>query len=202
MLQKIFVKLVSKYSTDANLIQSFWQEIELAYSDKSRHYHNLSHLENMYNQLSEVEDLIDDFEVVLFSLFYHDVVYNSSKKDNEERSADLARERMQILGVSEYRILKCVAQILETKGHSISEDKDTNFFTDADLSILGLDWDLYSEYAQNVRKEYNNYPTIIYKMGRRKVLRHFLEMERIFKTEYFFDKFEVSARENLKRELR
>ena len=201
MLQKIFIELASKHSNDANLIQSFWQEIELAYTDKSRYYHNLSHLENMYNQLLEVKDLIDDFEVVLFSLFYHDVVYNSSKKDNEERSADLARARMQTLGVSEDRILKCVAQILETKGHSISEDNDTNFFTDADLSILGLDWNLYSEYAQNVRKEYSNYPTIIYKKGRRKVLKHFLGMERIFKTEYFFEKFEVLARENLKSEL-
>ena len=201
MLQKIFTELASRYSNDANLIQSFWQEIELAYSDKSRHYHNLSHLENMYNQLLEVKDLIDDFEVVLFSLFYHDVVYNSSKKDNEERSADFARERMQTLGVSEDRILKCVAQILETKGHSISEDNDTNFFTDADLSILGLSWNLYSEYAQNVRKEYNNYPTIIYKMGRRKVLRHFLGMEKIFKTQFFFDKFEIIARQNLAKEL-
>ena len=93
------------------------------------------------------------------------------------------------------------SQILETKGHSISKDNDTNFFTDADLSILGLDWDLYSEYAQNVRKEYSNYPTIIYKMGRRKVLKHFLVMERIFKTDHFFEKFEVLARENLRREL-
>lgn len=201
MLQKTFTELASKYSTDGNLIQSFWQEIELAYSDKSRHYHNLSHLENMYNQLLEVKDLIDDFGVVLFSLFYHDMVYDSSKKDNEERSADLARERMQTLGVSEDKILKCVTQILETKGHSISEDNDTNFFTDADLSILGLDWDLYSEYAQNVRKEYNNYPTIIYKIGRRKVLKHFLGMERIFKTEFFFEKFEVLARGNLRKEL-
>ena len=155
----------------------------------------------MYNQLLQVKDLIEDFDVVLFSLFYHDVIYNSSKKDNEERSADLARERMQTLGFSEERILKCVAQILETKGHSISEDKDTNFFTDADLSILGLDWNLYSEYAQNVRKEYNSYPTIIYKMGRRKVLKHFLGMERIFKTDYFFEKFEDLARENLRKEL-
>ena len=201
MLQKIFTEIASKYSTDANLIQSFWQEIELAYSDKSRHYHNLSHLENMYDQILEVKDLIEDFEVVLFSLFYHDVIYNSSKKDNEERSVDFARERMQALGVSEDRILKCVAQILETKGHSISKDNDTNFFTDTDLSILGLDWSLYSKYAQNVRNEYNNYPTIIYKMGRRKVLKHFLGMERIFKTEYFFEKFEVLARENLRREL-
>ena len=201
MLQKIFTELTSKYSNDANLIQSFWQEIELAYSDKSRFYHNLSHLGNMYNQLLEVKNLIDDFDVVLFSLFYHDVVYDSSKKDNEERSADFARERMQTLGFSEERILKCVAQILETKGHSISKDNDTNFFTDADLSILGLDWDLYSEYAQNVRKEYSNYPTIIYKMGRRKVLKHFLVMERIFKTDHFFEKFEVLARENLRREL-
>jgi predicted metal-dependent HD superfamily phosphohydrolase len=83
----------------------------------------------------------------------------------------------------------------------VSENTDTNLFTDADLSILGQPWETYLAYAQNVRKEYGQYPKIIYRSGRKKVLRHFLEMERIFKTEYFFEKYEICARKNIEQEL-
>ena len=60
---------------------------------------------------------------------------------------------------------------------------------------------LYDTYCQQVRKEYSIYPDFLYKPGRKKVLEHFLNMERIFKTTYFFDLYEAQARENLRREL-
>jgi predicted metal-dependent HD superfamily phosphohydrolase len=46
------------------------------------------------------------------------------------------------------------------------------------------------------------YPDFLYRPGRRKVLQHFLDMERIFKTEEFASKFEKQARVNLGWELR
>ncbi|HXL55890.1 MAG TPA: hypothetical protein VN958_06525 [Chitinophagaceae bacterium] len=42
----------------------------------------------------------------------------------------------------------------------------------------------------------------MYNEGRKKVLMHFLEMNRIFKTDEFYNQFEKQARENLKRELK
>ena len=60
---------------------------------------------------------------------------------------------------------------------------------------------MYSKYYQNVRKEYSIYPEILYKLGRKKVLKHFLAMEKIFKTDYFYQKFEKNARMNLQREF-
>jgi predicted metal-dependent HD superfamily phosphohydrolase len=41
------------------------------------------------------------------------------------------------------------------------------------------------------------YPDFLYKPGRRKVLTHFLEMERIFKSDHFYQKYEEQARKNL-----
>jgi predicted metal-dependent HD superfamily phosphohydrolase len=80
-------------------------------------------------------------------------------------------------------------------------DNDTNLFTDADLSILGKSWDAYSQYYQQVRKEYGFYPDLLYKPGRKKVLQHFLSMNSIYKTPFFKEKYEHSAIENLKHEL-
>lgn len=52
-----------------------------------------------------------------------------------------------------------------------------------------------------VRKEYSIYPDLLYKPGRKKVLQHFLQMERIFKTQVFYDKYETQSRRNLEKEL-
>lgn len=64
-----------------------WNEIEKNYSSKSRHYHNLEHLENMFNELNNIESKINDLDTLLFSVYYHDIIYKSTKKDNELQSA-------------------------------------------------------------------------------------------------------------------
>ncbi|MFD2921463.1 hypothetical protein ACFS6H_17175 [Terrimonas rubra] len=97
-------------------------------------------------------------------------------------------------------ISNCAAQILATKAHQASTDPDTNYFTDADLSILGQPWEVYETYYKNVRKEYAMYPDFLYNPGRKKVLQHFLSMDRIFKTNHFFGLLEAPARANLQRE--
>jgi predicted metal-dependent HD superfamily phosphohydrolase len=102
---------------------------------------------------------------------------NPLRSDNEEKSAGLAVERLGLLSLDEIQISKCNSQILATKSHMISNDNDTNLFTDADLSILGQDWNAYLQYAANIRKEYGMYTDSVYNAGRTKVLKHFLEME-------------------------
>ncbi len=195
------MELVSRYNNDNRLTDELWNEIEINYTKKKRHYHTLEHLDNLLKQLSEVKAQIKGWDSVLFSLFYHDVIYNPLKNDNEERSADLAEKRLQQISVSKFIVENCKTQILATKKHAESSDMDINFFTDADLSILGSEWNLYSVYFMQVRKEYSIYPDLIYNPGRKKVLLHFLQMERIFKTDYFNNKFELQAKQNLQQEL-
>jgi len=202
MLKDTFIALVSNYTNDKSLINKLWEEIEKSYSSKRRHYHTLSHLENLLSQLIEIKDKINNWETVLFTLYYHDVVYHALNSDNEEKSAELAEKRMKQLSVSAEIIENCKAQILATKKHQSNSDSDTNYFTDADLSVLGQSWETYKDYYQNVRKEYSIYPSIIYNPGRKKVLHHFLDMERIYKTEYFHAKFESQAKQNLRNELK
>jgi predicted metal-dependent HD superfamily phosphohydrolase len=202
MLKDIFKSLASNYCNNAALIETCWNEIEQNYSHRKRHYHTLGHLENLYQVLNEVRSSISDWNTLLFTLFYHDAVYNALNGDNEEKSADLAIRRMEELNVPLEMIERCNKQILATKKHQFDQDPDTNYFTDADLSILGAHWSAYSEYAANVRKEYSMYPDLLYKPGRRKVLLHFLNMKRIFKTVHFSEKFESQARLNLQQELK
>jgi predicted metal-dependent HD superfamily phosphohydrolase len=200
MLKEIFYQLVARYSTDRELAENLWQEIENKYS-VDRYYHNLDHLENMYLQLKEVKSMILNWDTILFALFYHDIIYHHAGLDNEEKSAELAIARLSTIGFPKSQIDKCKEIILASKSHMVSNDFEVNYFTDADLSILGHPWEVYFSYSKNIRKEYSIYPDFIYTGGRKKVLRHYLGMSRIYKTSFFFDKFEITARENLAREL-
>ena len=201
-MKEIFLALANNYADDPDLANDLWNEIGKNYSKSNRHYHTLGHLENLWSELNGVRDRIKDWNTILFTLFYHDVIYNPLKSNNEEKSAGLAEKRLKSLSVPTETIHHCRNQILATKQHLPDPDHDTNYFTDADLSILGQSWDVYEKYAANVRKEYSIYPDLIYNPGRKKVLRHFLEMDRIFKTEYFFNKYETAAKHNLQEEIR
>jgi predicted metal-dependent HD superfamily phosphohydrolase len=193
MLKDVFVQLCGL---------SHWNDLAKAYSGKSRHYHNLDHLSNMLTQLEGCRTLITDWNAVMFALFYHDFVYNPIASDNEEKSAAEAEKVLATLNVPPRQTELVKELILATKSHQQSGNNDIDLFTDADLSILGSDSAEYETYTANVRKEYSIYPDLLYKPGRRKVLEHFLNMPYIFKTGYFRDRLEISARANISNELK
>lgn len=201
MLHTTFIELVSKYSNNNNLIENLWNEIKENYSSKHRYYHTLTHLDNLLLQLAEIKSHITDWDTILFTLYYHDLVYNPQRSDNEEQSAEIAAERMKQLSVPEAMIEQCRIQILATKTHNADGNTDTNYFTDADLSILGQDTETYMVYSKNIRQEYSIYPDSVYNPGRTKVIEHFLAMKRIYKTEHFYTNLEQQARANLYSEL-
>ena len=201
MLKETFIGLLTNYTDNERLTNELWMEIDKNYSSKKRHYHTLQHLENLLAQLTEIKTKIQNWEAILFTLFYHDIIYNSLKSDNEEKSAELAEKRMKQISVSKDTIELCKNQILATKSHVQSTNKDTKYFTGADLSVLGQNWEAYSLYYKNVRKEYSIYPDFVYNQGRKKILNHFLSMDKIFKTDFFYNKFEAQAKKNLQKEM-
>ena len=200
-LRQIFIQLVNTYTSDESIPISMWNELEKKYSSRKRYYHTLSHLEVLLDQLGGCKQFIAEWDALLFSVFYHDIVYNVLKSNNEERSADLAVKRLSATEFPADRINTCKEQILATKSHLFSKNEDTNFFTDADLSVLGQSPGVYEQYCGQIRKEYSIFPDLVYKPGRKKVLIHFLNMEKIFKTSFFYGKYELRARENLESEL-
>lgn len=202
MLSEIFSDICSNYTDDQECIQKLWHEISNCYLEKGRYYHNLSHIEAMFKNLLYVKNDIQDWDTILFSMFYHDIIYNPTRKDNEERSAALVKERLQSISCNSKRIENCVSQILATKSHSKNFDNDSNLFIDADLAILGQDETMYLNYCNQIRMEYHEIPDVEYKIGRKRVLQHFLEMDSIYKTEFFKRKFEMQARRNVLEEIK
>lgn len=200
-LKERFLQNCLKFSENRDLIENLWLKIEKKHSEKGRFYHNLDHLENMFLELEAVKDQILNYTAITFSVFYHDIIYDATSRANEEKSAEFAVSRLEELNTDQAIIKEVFEQILATKTHQISNHHDTNYLLDADLSVLGKDPEAYRDYTQKIRKEYSFYPDLLYKPGRKKVLQHFLELESIFKTDYFKSKYEKQAKENIQSEL-
>lgn len=200
-LEDIWKTLCSRYSKDDGLIEKLWEEIESQYSTKNRHYHTLGHIQFMVELARKHQEIVSDMETLLFSTYYHDIIYKALRKDNEEKSAQLAQIRLHQLGVPSQRINKCAHQILATKHHQSNNDNDTKIFLDLDLAILGSSSQDYKNYSRQIRKEFSFYPNFIYRLGRKKVLKYFLNKEYIYHTNEFRKSFEEQSIKNIENEL-
>ncbi len=199
-IRKLWVTTASSYSDDDELIQKLWKEIKKTYSSIGRHYHNIDHLLYMLELAEEYKDSIRDFDVLVFAIFYHDIVYKSTRRDNEEKSARIAEKRLNSLGLDAKRIDLCVVHILSTKSHEISPNDDTKYLIDFDLGILSESQSKYLTYLENIRREYAIYPPFMYKKGRKKVLDQFLERDKIYATDFGLRR-EYRAKANIQFEL-
>ena len=201
MLKEVFITLTSPYAMDQAYINILWDDILKNHNKKNRYYHTIFHLESLYKSLVPIKKNINDWDIILFALFYHDYIYNPLKQNNEELSAKKAVTILSLLSIPKERIELCKEIILATKKHQSSKNKDVNYFTDADHSILGTPWQTYQSYFKNVRKEYKYYPDVLYNKGRIKVLQHFIQMPRIYKSDYFYSKLESQAKNNIQKEI-
>ena len=195
---------LTKNYCDSTLEESLWTDIESRYTTKNRHYHNLFHIFNMLKQLNETQTEIKDLDSLKFAIWYHDIIYKSTKKDNEEKSALFALERLKKINFEPERAQLTETLIVSTKKHNIllTQNTDNAVLLDLDLSILGTDWNTYKKYISNIRQEYKVYPDFMYNPGRKKVLNHFLERENLYFTEHYKQQYEQQARENLSHEIK
>lgn len=202
-LRKKWNLLANTFSKDQCIIDSLWIEIEKQYTLKIRHYHNLSHIESMLTQAETIKQSIVNYDAFLLAIWYHDIIYKPTKKDNEEKSGVLAKKRLKTLHIDEKTSKLTEKLIISTKSHKaiLTENSDNFYLLDIDLSILGSHWETYQTYIQNIRKEYAIYPNFMYKKGRKRVLEHFLKRKKLFQTELYQTTFETKARENIKKEL-
>ena len=189
--------IILKY-TDELYADELFSNILQHYSEKDRHYHNLTHIQKMLDFSFMYEDKIQDIDTLQVAIFYHDIIYNSLSKNNEIDSATLAVEQLSSTNFPKEKIKLVEQLILSTQKHfPLIEHSDLHYFLDFDLAILGTERTVYEDYAEKIRKEYKWVPSFLYNKNRKKVLQHFLEREHIYFTATFRNQYEIIARENL-----
>ncbi len=199
------VALIKRFSCDpvqvAQQFAGIVPSVTLAqhYSADGRFYHNLKHLENCLTAFREVETKVKNSYAVVMALLFHDLVYDPTAHEplaNETASWELVHQICQLNEPSKTAIMN---HILHTS-HRYEGDKDvdTDYVCDIDMAILGYSESEFDEYERNIRREYA-FASDAYSAGRLSFLRSLLASTAIFKTSYFHNKYEETARANISR---
>ena len=194
MFQAEFLKQAP--NKNQNILQPILNSLVERYNEPPRHYHNMAHIENglrLYHEMHTQPLSPVDF----FTWAYHDSVYDSTRSDNENKSAELFLKDSQVLGFKVEDIDKVIAGILST---NLSEEP-LGVVNDLDLSGLGSDPTTYAQNTENIRKEYSWVSPDVWRTGRTAVLRQLLQRPTLYVTVPFFDCFTDQAIINMTEEL-
>jgi predicted metal-dependent HD superfamily phosphohydrolase len=202
-LRAQWISLTSRFAAGASVVEGLFNAITEHYSEGGRAYHNLSHIQSLLALSETLLDEIQNQDALYFAIWFHDVVYDTQRPDNEEKSAEFAADALARLGVPEPTVAVVREMILATKHHRGEDFSwDMKAFLDLDTSILGAPEEIYQEYNRAIRKEYSWVPDVLYREGRTKVLNDFLRRDRIYHTEEIRAKYETQARHNIAEEIR
>ena len=170
-----------------------------------RTYHNMNHINHCLAKFHEFKqhNTLTTYEsdVIKNAIWFHDSVYNPYITDgkNEEDSAWLMRET---LGRDiRFHIDDISVAILATKSHDIDQTPvpsiTTQVMLDVDLCGFAESFETVLKNAKNIRKEYDWVDTKTFIENNVKFLNKLLARKRIYYTDYFYEKNERIARENI-----
>jgi len=143
-LKRQWDNLVLSFTSHTTIKEEIFQALKEKYLEDGRFYHNLSHVKSLLTLFESLEDKAQNHQVIQFSIWFHDAIYNSKRNDNEAESANLAFEMMDQLQVNHETIILVRDLILATKDHSgINPSYDAKLFLDMDLAILGSSEEIY-----------------------------------------------------------
>ncbi len=166
-----------------------------------RRHHDERHLTEVLAAIGSLAGPDDDTEAVELAAWFHDAVY-AGRPDDEERSADLARDELVTTGADPTVVDEVVRLVLLTRAHDPQpDDRPGALLCDADLSVLGADPQRYADYAAAVRAEYAHVDDADWRTGRARVLRDLLALDPLFRTAEGRGRWQVAARTNLTAEL-
>ena len=190
------------------------QALEAAYAVPARAYHSFAHVGEVMRQVAGVAQgpgWAQPREVWLAAL-YHDAIYEPGARDNEARSAALAREAiarwLPDAGIDAGRVARLIeltarhGQFAPGDFPADAQGDDTRRFLDCDMAILGATPAAFDAYDRAIAAEYRGrVPGWLYRINRRRFLAALLRRERIYLSDDFHARLDAAARANLRRAL-
>ena len=186
---------------DSPALRRLYGDVQVRYSEPHRHYHTVQHLAECFEKVQDIISLAEHPAEVNVGLWFHDVVYDTQRHDNEERSADWARSAAREFGVSADSAQRIYDLIMFTRHAAEPVGIDAQVLVDADLSILGAQPARFQEYEVQVRSEYGWVPEAMFRSARAKILKRLLDRPHLYCTAHFRKRYEAQAHRNLQRSL-
>jgi predicted metal-dependent HD superfamily phosphohydrolase len=170
-----------------------------AWSGPDRHYHHLRHLSDCLALLDHLGEPLPARDRIEAALWFHDAVYDSRAADNEARSAAWARDGLSGVGVDPAVAAEIARLVMATTHQRAPADEAARLVADIDLAVLGRPQPEFDAYDAAIRAEYAWVPEPEYRRRRADVLAALLAREPLYLTPTFHRRYEIAARENLRR---
>lgn len=172
-----------------------------AYGAPTRHYHDARHILACLDELDGFQGVVGSDDAVELALWFHDVIHDPRRGDNEARSARRYRREFGDLadGLVDNDLVEEL--ILATRHRDPPDSGDAALVMDIDCAILGADPLRYRAYAAAIRREYGHLDDETFRAGRARFVRGLLGRDRIFWTRMLGQRLEERARANLVAEL-
>ncbi|SOE00852.1 HD domain-containing protein [Blastococcus haudaquaticus] len=165
---------------DSPTSRTEWAAVVAAWSEPHRRYHDLAHLAAVLGLVGQLGS--GDLAAVRLAAWYHDVVYDPERTDNEDVSAQRARAGLRGL-VPDELLAEVERLVLLTAGHdAAADDENGAVLCDADLAVLAGPPEAYAAYASAVREEYGHLSDEEFTTGRIAVLEHLLALPTLYRT--------------------
>lgn len=203
-LKEDFLDFYQRHGADG---PAYWLAVENAHA--TRPYHNMAHLEQVYQALLPYKVEMP-WDATVLAIAYHDFVLETRRRNNERmsekylRSTHVLRYAFKQNGGAVWfpdDVIGLASEmILNTELHGWHHVRHVNLFCDADMSVLGSNGLVYGQYVNAVREEYGHVPIAEFLAGRKAFLTRTLDGP-IFKTHDFTAEYESRAEYNMFNEI-
>jgi len=181
-----------------NNTNPIWDTLINQYSESHRKYHDKRHLTFCLQQFDLAASLIEDADAVETAIWFHDIINKPTANDNEEKSAELFTVLFR--PYFEPTFVNNVCEIiLATKHTDAPTGNDQAYMLDIDLSSLGIPWDYFFQDCNDLRLEFSCTSDDHYYTNKIRFFDVLLDRSSIYYSEFFSNRYEANARENLLR---
>lgn len=181
---------------DLSFTDFYYEEIIVPDYTKGRHYHTLRHVEYMIVHAMDFGGIsLKNMCLLKWAIWFHDIVYDAQKSDNEKRSADMLVDFLRAIDMEEEDIEVAKWLILVTSHKGSPQTKLEEIICDLDLREFASD--RQEKNAPEVRQEFSHLSDEEWKKGRIEFIESMLAKEYIYHTDLYRETLEATARHNL-----
>jgi predicted metal-dependent HD superfamily phosphohydrolase len=179
-----------------------YAKLAACHSEPQRHYHTLKHVAECLRLLDELHETAGDPDVLELALWFHDAVCDTRARDNEERSAELARQTLRAVG-AKWELSDRVAVLIRATDHTLGSKAsgDAALICDLDLASLGAEKPTFDLNTDLIRREYDWVDDAEFDRSCIAFFQDLLAREQIYRTPAMRARFEERARANLAQSL-
>jgi len=204
-LFELWCSLIKSFKNlyDVELRTNLFYDLYNEYSSESRHYHNLTHINNLLKYSKDFDLELKDRIILELAIWFHDVVYDPKSKTNEYDSVLYLNKFLLEsfnFDINKFKFRNDVSNIvLSTKHNNSASSELEKIMCDIDLREFAEDW--YMENSFKIKKEFSFLSDKEWREGRINFIKEFLNRKRIYQTDVYYNKYEKNALNNLNAEL-